>query len=229
MAIEVAPILKALLSSIIISTLFGCATSFPTTQSGYLGDYSQLQESADYENTKIYIAPSFDKALLGPSRKLKIETFEVWLDQQDSLSLNFNQLAELSRYFQNQFESKLSPTYQIVEVADEETLTTQGAFTGLKLTAPGMSVTDFIPVRLIINAGNAVYLKATDQAAVISDVSIEARFSLGQDPKPVFMMTAFKTLESTVSDDNEGNIEAMKEVLDVWVDNFVSGLYKIKH
>jgi hypothetical protein len=221
-------ILKFFLSCILISTVLGCASSHPNTKSGYLEDYSQLQQSNEYEDTKIYIAPSFDKALLGPSRKLKIEAFEVWLDQQDKLPLNLNQLAEISRYFQNQFELKLSPTYQVMDVADEETLTIRGAFTGIKLSAPRMSVTDFIPIRLVINAGKAVYLTATNQSDIISEVSIEAEFILGQNPKPVLTITSFKTLESTVSSDNEGNIEAMKKVLDIWVNNFVAALNKIK-
>jgi hypothetical protein len=89
------------------------------------------------------------------------------LDQQDTLPLNLSQLTELSRYFQNQFESKLSPGYQIRDIADEETLTIRGAFTAIKLAAPNMSVTDFIPIRLVINAANAVHLNATNQSDLI--------------------------------------------------------------
>jgi len=148
--------------------------------------------------------------------------------QPDQLQLiGSEQLNEVINYFAKRLLQSLSEFYQLEEVADAETLTIRGAFSHIQVATPDLSPTDFIPFRVVLNAGNIAYLKATDQQELISRVGIEAEFRLGKNQQLVFAMTSTKKLKSMVSDDAKGNTQAVKRVLDTWVDNFVSKLREL--
>ena len=192
-----------------------------------MSDYSKLRDSSKYENTRVYVSPKFDKSLLAVSGKIKIEPFEIWIRQENIQSFNPDRLVELSQYFHGELTRGLQSSYQIMDVADKDTVTIRGAFTNVKLQTPSMSATDFIPIRLIINAGNSAYLQMTDQQNLVGQLAIEAEFLMGLDNEPTFMMIATKSLESTVSEDVEGNSKALENVLKVWADNFVTEIGKL--
>lgn len=65
--------------AIIASTLiiYGCASDPKGTDSGYLGDYSMLKTKPNYENTRVYVSPEFDKSAFR-SGVIFVEPFEVW-------------------------------------------------------------------------------------------------------------------------------------------------------
>jgi len=208
--------------------LAGCSNTIPQVKSGFLGDYSQLQPSTQYDNTSIYQAPGFDLSSLAAVTEIKLEPFEVWIKQSQITSINREQLLELHSYFHRELAQALAPDYQMVTQASENTLTIRGAFSGVKLTKPGWSVLDVTPFRIVINSGNAAYLMATAQRDLLSEVSIEAEFLIGTTPNRAFAMTASKKLDVTVSQQSAGNVDAVTQVLDVWVEQFVEALAKAR-
>ena len=117
----------------------------------------------------------------------------------------------------------------MVNEAGAGILSIRGAFSAIKITQPELSPTEFIPFRVVLNAGNAAYLSVTKQRDLITQVGIEVEFKLGKDSPPVFAMTNVKTLDTTVSNSKSGNLEAVKVVLDTWIDNFVEKLAEVRH
>jgi len=223
--------LSCLAVLMISAFLSGCASHVNQVQSGFLGDYSQLKTANNFENTKIYQASNFDRDTLAAIREIKIVPFEIWIqhpENNDGIRLNPQRLQELSRYFHQQLKQALQNDYQLVEKAGSETLIIQGAFSEVKLSEPELSVTDFIPVRLVLNAGNAAYLNVTNQQDVITEVSIEAEFLLGNTSQRVFAMTATKQVDSTIGQSNDEAFKAVIDVLDIWVKNFVNKLANIR-
>ncbi|MFT5677235.1 MAG: hypothetical protein ACI808_003187 [Paraglaciecola sp.] len=214
----------------LIAFLFiqGCASQLDNTKSGFLGDYSRLQDSKEYDNSKLYIASGFDNKRLKNIRSIKLEPFEVWLKPNLKSPLNVNQLTDLVTYFHKNLSEKLVENYQLVQKADENTLTIRGAFSGIKLADPELSVTDLVPFRIVLNAGNAAYLLATEQKDILTEVSIETEFLLGTDSQRVFAMTATKELSGTINQNGDDNVKAVKEVLDIWIDNFIKRLKKVR-
>ncbi len=210
----------------LIAFLFmqGCANQLDNTQSGFLGDYSRLQDNEEYDNSKIYIKSGFDNKRLASIQSIKLEPFEVWLDPNLKSAFNANQLANIVHYFHKTMSEKLGDNYPLVQEADENTLTIRGAFSGIKFSDPELSVTDFVPFRIVLNAGNAAYLMATEQKDVFTEISIEAEFLLGIDRHRVFAMTATKEVEGTINKNGEDNVKAVTEVLDIWIDNFITRL-----
>jgi len=223
------PSLLVSLALILLPALLlgGCSSTPTNVKSGFLGDYSQLTTAANYDNTRIYQHSDFN---LSQIKKIKVVPFEIWLDQTtqlQNLRVNTQQLAQLQQHFYQQLTQGLSQYYELVDEADSETLIIRGAFSRLKLSEPSLSVSDFVPVRIVLNAGNSAYLVATSQQDLISEVSIEAEFLLGDDKTRMFALTATKELDVTVSDENQGNFAAVKEVLDLWAVNFIKKIAEI--
>jgi hypothetical protein len=217
---------------ILISVLVsGCASNLNQVQSGFLGDYSKLKKSKDYDNTKVFQAIDFDRSSLAAIEEIKLVPFEIWIkpaQKNNAVLLNAQRLQELSIYFHQKLKDSLETDYRLVDVASPNTLTIQGAFSNIKLSAPELSVTDFIPVRLVLNAGNAAYLNVTNQKDVITEVSIEVEFLLGATSKRVFAMTATKQMDLTMGQSDDDGFKAVTEVLDTWIENFVKKLKSIR-
>lgn len=218
--------LKAIALTLVTLLMLGCATTTKTTHSGYLDNYQALKPLANYPGTSAYKAQGFNDDYLKQVQKVHIQPFEVWLDEANLKGINLEQMAELTRYFQQELKQQLSPHYQIVERIDAETLVIQGAFTKAKTQAPEVNAADILPFRIVMNAGNIAYLTATGQKDVVTEVGIEVKFNQGN--LLLFAMTANKELDLTVVDDKAGNSEAVKQVLAQWAKNFSRHINFIK-
>lgn len=216
------------LLTLVSLALTGCGATPEHSETGFLSNYEQLQPSKEFNDANVYIASGFGGEELANVQSIHILPFEVWLKADDLLPLGSEQLKNIVSYFKASLGQALSPEYQIVDEARQDTLTIRGAFTSIEVTEPELLPTDFIPFRVVLNAGNAAYLEATDQQDLVTQVGIEVEFLLGQSSTPVFAMTSIKKLDTTVSEGKAGNTEAVKAVLDTWIRNFVSKLEKVR-
>ena len=206
----------------------GCGSTATHRETGFLTNYQQLEPSEEFENARVYLAPDFNKEKLAKVDKIFIHPFELWLTEQHLAFLGSQQVAELTGYFHTELVNALSPDYQLVEEMGPNTLGIRGAFTEIKISEPELSPTDFIPFRVVLNAGNLAYLEATGQQDLVTQVGIEVEFTHEQPDKRVLAMTSVKTIDTTVSQGVEGNIQAIKLVLDTWVNNFVKRLAQVR-
>ena len=213
-------VLVLLVSATILS---GCTTPQRSIETGSLGDYSRLKPEPNYENTKVYLDPSFDKSAFKTGRVF-VEPFEVWAEIAADSEIDHAQIYRLSTYFHERMREAIGKEFQLVDDAESATIVIRGVFSDVRVMAPGIGVADFIPIRVIINAGNSAYLTATNQKNVVSSVSLEAEFIDNRNKRRLFAMTATKELDVTVTQDPEGNVRAVKEVLDTWVRNFIANI-----
>ena len=102
------------------STLFltGCTSTLHQPKTGFLENYQQLVPSEQFEKTKLYRAPWFDKDTLSQIRKIQLIPFEVWIDTgriekntdgSEHLVLQQSLMPQLSRYLYQQLAKRLSP------------------------------------------------------------------------------------------------------------------------
>ena len=206
----------------------GCGSTAKHRETGFLSNYDQLEPSKEFKDARVYLAPAFSKETLAKVDKIFIHPFELWLTQEHLSFLGTKQLAELTGYFHAELANALSPDYQLVDEMGVNTLGIRGAFTEIKISEPELSPTDFIPFRVVLNAGNLAYLEATDQQDLVTQVGIEVEFTHEQPDKRVLAMTSVKTIDTTVSQGVEGNIQAIKLVLDTWVESFVKRLAHVR-
>lgn len=220
--------LAAVLLIGLVSLMQGCASTDEHTQSGFLSNYERLQPDNRYDNTRIYVDSSFDREDMAKVTKVYIHPFELWLTQESLPFLGSQQVAELTGYFHTKLSEALAPNYTLVDRMGWNTLGIRGAFTHIELSSPEMSPTDLLPFRVVMNAGNLAYLEATGQQDVVTQVGIEVAFTHNRPGKVILEMTSVRQLDSTVDKGVEGNIQAIKQVLDTWIMNFTAKLDEIR-
>ena len=221
------PLLPIALLAIFL--LSGCATTTTQQHSGYFADYTEFVDSKKYDYTKTYDVDASDRAALAQITAINLVPFEMWLTTSSNANFNPQQLGGLSRYFHTQLGQQLKASgFDITDRAGAETMTIRGAFSGISFSAPELAPTDFIPFRIVLNAGNATYLHLTDKKDVITEVSIEAEFLIGEQQQRIFALIATKYVDATVANSGADNVLAVQQLLDVWVTNFVAELSEIK-
>ncbi len=217
------------LTVITLLVISGCATTTQQKKTGFLGSYEQFIDSKQYKFTKIYQEKTFSDTDIAAITTIKLHPFELWIDNSSSENFNPQQLAELSSYFTRTLRAKLkAKNYHLVDTPTADTLTIRGAFSNIQFTAPPLSPTDFIPFRIVLNAGNAAYLNITDKKDIITTVSIEVEFLHGPAQRRVFAMLATKHLEVTVANNGTDNLAAVTTILNKWIDNFVKKISDLR-
>lgn len=208
----------------------GCASNTNQSTVGFLGKYDNLVDSPKYNLTKVYTADGIDMKNITNVSEVHLIPFELWLTEQGKANFNPTQLSRLSLYFHLKLSHELQlKGYIIVDKASPKALTVRGAFSNITLSQPDLSPTDFIPFRIVLNAGNAAYLKISDQKDIITSISIEVEFLQGKPQQRVFAMIATKNLEHSIAADNSENIQSVKRVLDTWAINFSEQMSQLKN
>ncbi|TQF72350.1 DUF3313 family protein [Pseudoalteromonas luteoviolacea] len=224
--------LRALLILFTLFLITACSSTGRNTQSGFLPDYTVLKPSDEYQDTQLYVSSEFGKDALAKIKTLYLPRFEVWVNVKDTDFLNVNpqHIAKLSHYMQSEMVNKLNGHYTVVTEKptqlDDTVLTIKGAFTDVEFEPIELGVRDFVPIRLVYNAGKSAYLAATEQTEALTHVSLESVFYVGSEKEPMVMMTAHKELDTLVKADGTENVKAVKEILDIWVNNFVTAMVK---
>lgn len=207
--------------------LSGCSATMPKTQSGFIDDYEYFSPLNGDTNTLVYSDPSFNAESLRSYQKVYVAPVELWLDGNGTHSVNPIELTYAAHKFTQSLRTMLQQHYTLVATPQDDTLEIRAAITRIKFGTPQTNALDFIPFRIVMNAGNAVYLNATGQSDIITQVSLEAEFVSEQ--KRVFAISATKSLEDSLADNGEDNINAIQDVLNVWVTNFDKRLRALKN
>ncbi len=215
------------LTCLLFALSLAACSSTQHTETGFLSNYEQLQTSQQFSDTRVYIAEGFDGQALAKFNKVYIAPFEVWLDKDRTAAVGSSNLQNALSYLNQRLHNAISPYYDIVTQPAPDVLTIRGAITRVEITEPELSPTDFIPFRVVLNAGNAAYLAATSQQDLITQVGIEMEFSTSNPREVLFAMTAVREMDTTVLDNEGGNAQAVKQVFDEWADNFAKRLSKI--
>lgn len=222
-------LLQLTLVATILVILSGCVSTTTQKSSGFLVNYDGFVDSKTYDNTKVFQADGFGKNTIAELKEIKLVPFEIWITPDEKVNFNPQQLIDLSQYFHQKMKTSLLQNhYNVVDKVGINTLTIQGAFSSVNFEEPELAVTDFIPFRIILNAGNKAYLQVTDAKDVITKVSLEVEFLQGTVQKRVFALIATKSVDSTVANSGKDNMKAVQELLDQWADNFVEKLVSVR-
>ena len=210
----------------------GCSTTLKQYRSGFLGDYSKLKNSTEFDNAQVYTAPTFGNEELAKVEEIRLIPFEIWIETKNSTGetiINANSLSKLHDYFHLQLRKALvENNYRLVEKSGPKVLTIRGAFSDIRFTEPDSSAADLIPIKLVINASKSAYLSTKGMHDVLSQLAIEVEFIMGQNNQRVFAMTVTRAIEATVIEGNEGNYQAATQIFDIWITNFIKKLASVK-
>ncbi len=128
-------------------------TTTPSAQSGFLGDYSQLQPAKDREGVLLYVNrtgkyKSYTKILFRP--------VEVYVSPgSEYKGVNPDVLKRMTDEFLASFKRALGTGYQVVSEPGPDVLQVRCAITGIAIVKPSLNPTDFLPIKALFNAGRA--------------------------------------------------------------------------
>jgi hypothetical protein len=206
-----------------------CVNITNQQKSGFLKNYEGFVDISDPDYTKVYRDENFTVDQLATMKKIYLVPFEIWMDTGPSERFTQVELIEISDYFNEQLRSKLTLAgYQLVDLVGPRTITIRGAFSAMKFEAPELSPIDFIPFRIVLNAGNYAYLQITDKSDVTTKVSLEIEFLQGLKRKQILAAISTKYVDATIANSGVDNVEVVKELLTLWADDFVKRLVELK-
>jgi hypothetical protein len=215
----------------ILLTLFltGCVNMTDQAKTGFLTNYDDFVDISDPDYTKAYLSPNYIKSTLATMKKIKLIPFELWLKGDKGTVLSSEELQELSIHFNQKLRNEfIKNDYELVKRVGPNTFTIRGAFSSIKFENPELSPLDFIPFRIVINAGNYAYLQVADKKDVTTKVSIEIEFLKGMRRQRMLAAISTKYVDTTISNSGVDNVEAVKSLLDTWAENFVSRIVDIR-
>jgi hypothetical protein len=214
---------------LVFSSLSGCINITDQKKSGFLKDYEGFEDVYDPDYTKVYRSENFTIDMVADMHRIKLVPFEMWVTPGPEAKFSQEDLAELSQYFDQQMRERLlANNYNVVEFAGPRTVTIQGAFSGVKFEDPELYPTDFIPFRMVINAGNFAYLQVTDKSDVTTKVSVEIEFLKGIRKERFLAAISTKYVDTTIANSGVDNMTVVKELLDMWAEKFVGRLVDIR-
>lgn len=205
----------------------GCSSTLPHTETGFLSDYDRLTPSTEFDNAMVYSAPDFNAETLASLTTVYIQPFEIWLAPAHLSVLGNDNVIGALAYFDAGLRAAVTPHYRLVDTPQPDSLIIRGAVTQVEVSQPEFSATDLIPFRVVMNAGNAAYLTATEQQDLITQIGLEIEFAIGEKNQVVFAMTSVKSMETTVSQGSQGTEDALQQVFAQWSNNFAKKLAEI--
>ena len=230
MLIKVQRHFSSITSILLVSlSLSGCMNITDQQQSGFLKNYEGFEDVYDPDYTKVYRSENFTTDMLADMHRVKLVPFEMWVTPSIEAKFSPTELIELSQYFHRQMRSRLSANnYEIVDFMGPKTLIIQGAFSGVKFEDPTLMPTDFVPFRMVMNAGNLAYLQIVDKSDVTTKVSVEIEFLKGIRKERILAAISTKYVDTTIANSGEDNMTVVKELLDMWAAKFVDRLVEIR-
>ena len=217
--------------SVLLTTLLlgGCMNVTDQQKSGFLKNYEGFEDVYDPDYTKVYRSDNFTIDMLADMHRVKLVPFEMWVTPGPDAKFSPEQLEELSQYFHQQMHDRLvANNYEVVDHVGPRTITIQGAFSGVKFEDPELMPTDFIPFRMVINAGNLAYLQITDKSDVTTKVSVEIEFLKGVRRERILAAISTKYVDTTIANSGADNMTVVKELVEMWAEKFVDRLVEIR-
>jgi len=216
-------------ATLLLASLFlsGYMNITDQQKSGFLKSYEGFEDVYDPDYTKVYRSKNFTVDMIADMQRVKLVPFEMWVS--DDASFTKDELAQLSAYFHQQMSQRLiANNYTLVKLTGPRTITIQGAFSGVKFDDPELLPTDFIPFRMVLNAGNFAYLQITDKSDVTTKVSVEIEFLKGVRRERILAAISTKYVDNTIANSGVDDMTVVKALLDMWAEKFVDRLVEIR-
>lgn len=207
---------------IITLALFsGCASAPTQTETGFLGDYSQLQPAPDREGVMLYIDKSVD---LRPYTKLMIDPVQVLVTPvPEQPAVPADVVQRVGAQFQDSMRRALAPAYQIVDQPGPDVLRVRSAITGLQAARPEAGAMDYLPFKAIYNVGR----EAAGAGPRVAEMKAEIEV-LDPRGKRVVAATATRKGDQKLPQGEQVTWESLQPITDFWARSFRERLDQLR-
>lgn len=210
-------VLSVLLSVVLLSGCQGNAVK----GSGFLGNYNGFEDRSWSDGAKVYLPPGSELSHLSKYDKIMLLPIEVWYSQNaEYKGINPQELAYITARLEEKFRAEFEPQYPVVDVAAENVLVVRMALTGLQKKSPERGALGYIPIALLISAGQNLANSIQDQEEIFYEASLEAEgYDAVTGDRLIAMVDRRSSDETTVST-GTSDIKSLDETLDYWVKRF---------
>jgi hypothetical protein len=198
-----------------LAALTACSATDPNRsevrESGFLTDYSRLQEGGKDQPNRYFIASD---ARLGRFRKVHIAPIELWLDEESKGAADRSAAETLVASLKQKAETALSAHFDVVEVPDGQTLVIRGALT--------QSYGSFVPLNVLstVVPEGFILSKATQWTTgwrpFVGKAAIEAEFTEGPGGRVLVQVTDARIGNKTIDTGLLKTWGDVEQAFDVW-------------
>lgn len=201
--------------------LWGCASTPPPSQTGFLGDYSQLQPAPDREGVMLYVAPGAD---LRPYTKLYFDPVQVQAaPAPDQPPLPPDVLNRIGGQFQASLRQALEPAYQVVAAPGPDVLRVRSAITHIQPAKPEAGAIDYLPFKAVYNVGR----EAAGAGPRVAEMQAEIEV-LDPSGKRLVAATTTRKGDQDLPQGDRITWEALPPITDYWASNFRTRLDQLR-
>ena len=190
--------------------------------SGFLGNYDDFKIINPETNAEVWIKPPHqDLSLLKEYKAIVFSPIEIWMHSaSDYQGIDPNELKLITDYFLEKLQQNLGKNFEIVEEPGPNVMHLRIAITGVQKVKPQREVYDFIPVKFIWDAGNAVYRKTTGKHLDAYQASLEMEIRDSQSGQRLVAAIDKHSAEAT-TEEGEDTWAPLEKALDYWA-NIIS-------
>lgn len=204
-----------------VALLGACKSTPEQTQTGFLGDYSQLKPAPDREGVMLYIDQGFD---FRPYTKLMFDPVQVLVTPKpDEPPVPPEVIQRIGQQFQQSLVQNLTPAYQIVDQPGPGVLRVRAAITGLEPAKPPPGVIDFLPLKAAFN----VTREAVTTGPRVAELEAELEV-LSPDNKRVAAATVSRRGDQKLPQGGEITWDSLPPITDYWAKSFRSRLDQLR-
>lgn len=219
----------AFLATVALFGLTACKTTKQArgvTESGFLGDYSQLQKGKSGQAKLIYIAPDVDWAKY---TKMYIEPVELWKGDETN-----SPLGELSKddqqmlvnFFYTALNNELQKSYTIVDKPGPDTLVLRAAVTEAKKSRPvGNLLTTIVPIGRALNMLKTV---AFGKGIAVGDVQVEGELLDGVTNERLMAAVDRRVGTKALRTKFDGSWGDVKLAFEYWAERLETRLVEVR-
>ena len=201
--------------------LSGCSSTPPASQTGFLGDYSQLQPASDREGVMLYVDRTVD---LRPYTKLMFDPVQVLVTPApDQAQLPPDVLARIGGQFQDSLQRELAPDYQVVSVPGPDVLRVRSAITGIQPAKPQAGAMDYVPIKALYNVGR----EAAGAGPRVAEMQAEVEV-LDPAGRRVVAATVTRKGEQRLPQGEQITWESLQPITAYWAKNFRTRLDQLR-
>ena len=204
-----------------LALLGACKSTPENTQTGFLGDYSQLQPAPDREGVMLYVDRGFD---FRPYTKLMFDPVQVQVTPgPDQAQLPPDVLQRISGQFMQSLQTQLAPGYQIVSQPGPDVLRVRSAITGIEAVKPGAGAIDYLPIKALYNVGREAAGAGPRVAQMKGEVEV-----LAPNGKRVMAATATRQGDDKLPQGETITWQSLQPITDYWAKNFRTRLDQVR-
>ena len=221
--------LLAAVAAVAVLGLTACSTTRharSVTESGFLGDYSQLKKGSGDQAKLVYIAPNVDWKKY---TKMYIAPVELWKgDDKDSplgkLSPENQQM--LVSFLYTELNNELQKSYTIVSSPGPDTLVLRSAVTEAKKSAPVRNLlTSIVPFGI---AANILVTAAFGTGIGVGEVQAEAELLDGQTNQRLMAAVDRRAGTKALRTKFDGTWGDVKLAFEFWSERLESRLVELR-